>query len=834
MGYLENAACNGRRPKKIGPQRIYSRPRLVKRLVAERDVARFVVAPSGFGKTSLGLEYAASMFSFRGVHWLDCSSPCFLRDLDAGIIAKTLIARPAQLDLVVFDDVPFLADARSECFSHEIDALLEAGCEVLVTTTPAFGAIADAQRDCVIVGARDLLVDDCELSSSHVASVEGLRECDRVPAFLWGGQDGMREFLRGMRLGEMPSEMRAPVFVMEALQVGSFDDLSAVSGGVRADARRFISEHYPYVGVDLADETFEAHGFDVAQVMEGLGESIDSLGRVATPSARDALSAKVACMLAARGMGPRACEIMQIACARKRRISWILQQQWHLFDSGCVRPLQELFESLGARSTGLDASMVAAASGRLFVLGEKERASSVARCALGMRGISSTDALMCALVALDAGGESARSAALETLGNIAAGKVEVLANDALAGRIAVSAIALHKGDVAAACRALRNAGVDTHVLRTATVYCATLLRRVFRRANGEDLAMVLSVSRALVNRMVDSTEEATVCEAILVAAVVESGGDAPLSSARQRACDVLAAGLAEQRRGRTRPSLVPAQMPLSDCAMQSPRPAVIPEMRVNIFGGMEVTIGGVAVDPHLFAKQRTKTLLAVLVLFRGKEIARPELLRIMWPDATPERATNNFYSLWCRLRRALGAEHDEDCPYLVRHRASVMVDTRYVKSDVDEFDALCRTLLFDEPNARAWLAVFEKMEESFSCDLLPSETENAFIAAMRLKYRARRIDAYVSAALRLVDAGEADTALWFAEVAADACPGREDAAFALMRAQAASGQRVQAMETYRLCAKHLAEELGIDPGDRMREMYCELLNGKEPMQKSAE
>lgn len=109
--------------------------------------------------------------------------------------------------------------------------------------------------------------------------------------------------------------------------------------------------------------------------------------------------------------------------------------------------------------------------------------------------------------------------------------------------------------------------------------------------------MVLSVSRALVNRMVDSTEEATVCEAILVAAVVESGGDVPLSSARQRACDALAAGLAEQRRGRTRPSLVPAQMPLSDCAMQSPRPTVIPEMRVNIFGGMEVTIGGVAVDP---------------------------------------------------------------------------------------------------------------------------------------------------------------------------------------------------------------------------------------------
>ena len=68
MGYLENAACNGRRPKKIGPQRIYSRPRLVKRLVTERDVARFVVAPSGFGKTSLGLEYAAFIGSIARAH----------------------------------------------------------------------------------------------------------------------------------------------------------------------------------------------------------------------------------------------------------------------------------------------------------------------------------------------------------------------------------------------------------------------------------------------------------------------------------------------------------------------------------------------------------------------------------------------------------------------------------------------------------------------------------------------------------------------------------------------------------------------------------------------
>ena len=134
--------------------------------------------------------------------------------------------------------------------------------------------------------------------------------------------------------------------------------------------------------------------------------------------------------------------------------------------------------------------------------------------------------------------------------------------------------------------------------------------------------------------------------------------------------------------------------------------------------------------------------------------------------------------------------------------------------------------MFDEPNARAWMAIFERMEEEFSCDLLPSETENRYIEAMRVKYRARRIDAYVRAAMRLTDAGEPAAALWFANAALEAQPGREDVYFALMRAQAANGQRVQAMETYHACGAYLSEHLGIDASERMTDFYANLLDGK--------
>ncbi len=63
--------------------------------------------------------------------------------------------------------------------------------------------------------------------------------------------------------------------------------------------------------------------------------------------------------------------------------------------------------------------------------------------------------------------------------------------------------------------------------------------------------------------------------------------------------------------------------------------------------------------------------LAVLVLFReGRNRARPELLRIMWPDATrPSALRTTSIRYGADFVELLVPKHDEDCPYLVRHRA---------------------------------------------------------------------------------------------------------------------------------------------------------------------
>lgn len=46
-------------------------------MMADRSVARFIVAPQGFGKTSLVCEYADSIFGFENVFWINGQSPAF-------------------------------------------------------------------------------------------------------------------------------------------------------------------------------------------------------------------------------------------------------------------------------------------------------------------------------------------------------------------------------------------------------------------------------------------------------------------------------------------------------------------------------------------------------------------------------------------------------------------------------------------------------------------------------------------------------------------------------------------------------------------------------------
>lgn len=178
------------------------------------------------------------------------------------------------------------------------------------------------------------------------------------------------------------------------------------------------------------------------------------------------------------------------------------------------------------------------------------------------------------------------------------------------------------------------------------------------------------------------------------------------------------------------------------------------------------------------------------------------------------------------LRRALTTPSG-DCPYLIRQQQGLRLDARLLSSDVMRIDEVCRELLFERPGHGGWVHLFSEVSDRFSNDLMPSDSDNAAIASMRVDYRNRLVDALVAASSRLVEAGDVQEGLWFARAAHQRDRTREDAYTALMRAQVAAGQRTAALETYFSCRRFLADELGIDPSLETMSLYREVIEAEE-------
>lgn len=155
--FIQQSACEGRRPHGVVPDRLRSRPRLLSRLLEDRGALRLVVAPPGFGKATLAFEYASVMFQFEHVFWLRGSSPCFLRDLDAGVLAETVLEADEHAALMVVTDLPLLTDDRAEAFAEVVERLADANCEVIATTTRADAPMELFGRR-VVIGAAEMLV----------------------------------------------------------------------------------------------------------------------------------------------------------------------------------------------------------------------------------------------------------------------------------------------------------------------------------------------------------------------------------------------------------------------------------------------------------------------------------------------------------------------------------------------------------------------------------------------------------------------------------------------------------------------------------------------------
>ncbi|MDQ4099643.1 MAG: winged helix-turn-helix domain-containing protein [Chloroflexota bacterium] len=233
-----------------------------------------------------------------------------------------------------------------------------------------------------------------------------------------------------------------------------------------------------------------------------------------------------------------------------------------------------------------------------------------------------------------------------------------------------------------------------------------------------------------------------------------------------------------------------------------------PTIRARLLGPVQITVGDRPVPDEAWPRRSARALLRLLLATPGHQLARDQVLDLLWPDATPKTALTALYVALHALRRVLE-------PDLRSGRASAYVEVAgdvirlrpeavgWV--DVDAFDIELRGAV--GPDRRERLAAALAL---YAGDLLADEPYADWLVPRREWLRR----AWRGAVLDLAELELADHPLAVLPdlerlVAAD--PADEAAHQGLMRALAAAGRRDQALRQYERCVKAVREELDAEP-----------------------
>lgn len=246
------------------------------------------------------------------------------------------------------------------------------------------------------------------------------------------------------------------------------------------------------------------------------------------------------------------------------------------------------------------------------------------------------------------------------------------------------------------------------------------------------------------------------------------------------------------------------------------------QLVIRLFGDFKVLKGGKHIEGKQLQRSKVRILLIHLALNMGRGVSRDFLLERIWPEKDFSHAKDNFYSTWSMLNSILSGK-SKTSPYLSNKQGLCKLDSRYVLTDVYEFERLSKAVLFQQGSVQERKDAIFRLEQLYRGDIMSGTRIDGYIQAAQTRYRAILVDVMIEASKLFSQEGNDTNAVWFARQAYDTDPTREDVYRTLMAMQDKAGQRTSALKTYFDCKRFLSEELGILPSQKTIELYQELV-----------
>ena len=227
-------------------------------------------------------------------------------------------------------------------------------------------------------------------------------------------------------------------------------------------------------------------------------------------------------------------------------------------------------------------------------------------------------------------------------------------------------------------------------------------------------------------------------------------------------------------------------------------------VRIRLLGGVSATDGGRPVD---VGPAKCQTVLAVLVLAAGSAVPVPRLVDLVWGEEPPRTAEKTLQSYVVRLRRALGAGA------IVRVGAAYRLTVQPEALDVARFRQQL-ALGNIEAALVEWTGIPLAGLEAPGLTPVVDGLVEQWLAAVEIDLE-RRLQTDPTATIGPLT-----------ELTANH-PFREGLWSLLMTALYRVGRQADALDAYQKARHHLVEQLGVEPGPRLRELESLILGQDE-------
>ena len=230
-------------------------------------------------------------------------------------------------------------------------------------------------------------------------------------------------------------------------------------------------------------------------------------------------------------------------------------------------------------------------------------------------------------------------------------------------------------------------------------------------------------------------------------------------------------------------------------------------MQISLLGGISVATDDE--DPVDVGPAKCQAVLAALALSAGSVVPVSRLVGLVWGETAPRTAEKNLQSYITRLRKGLGPDS------ILRSGAAYRLDV-----DADSVDVLRFQRHLDAGNVEAALA----------------EWTGAPLAGLDAGGLAATVQGLVEQWLgaveidleRLVET-DASAAIGSLTELTASYPFREGLWALLITALYRVGRQAEALAAYRRAREHLVEQLGVEPGPRLRELETQVLDHDEQL-----